>query len=67
MLHELSRDLESGDLSSNAGALLLLAEIDLSPGESKPFRVMRAVGLSSEEMLNGARGALGVPTGDLYR
>ncbi len=67
MIHELSRGLQNGDLTSKASALLLLAEIDLSPGESKPFRVVRAVGLSSEEMLQGARAALAVAAEDLER
>jgi hypothetical protein len=70
MLHELGRGLQSGDFSSPAGALLLVAEVSLSPGESKPFRVARAVAPASEsaaEMLEGARRVLAVSPEALER
>ncbi len=70
MLHELGRGLESGDFSSTASALLLVAEVSLSPGESKPFRVVRAVAPASESrdsLLSAARRALSVATEDLER
>jgi hypothetical protein len=70
MLHELGRGLQSGDFSSTASALLLAAEVPLSPGESKPFRVVRAVAPASESrdsLLESARRALSVATEDLER
>jgi len=70
MLHELGRGLQSGDFSSEAAALLLVAEVSLSPGESKPFRVVRAVAPASESrdsLLQAGRRALSVQTVDLER
>jgi hypothetical protein len=70
MLHELERGLETGDFSSDASAVLLVAEIHLAPGESKPFRVVRAVAPASgsrERLLESARRLLSVETGDLER
>jgi hypothetical protein len=70
MLHELGRGLESGDFSAPAKALLLVAEVRLLPGESKPFRVVRAVapaGERREAMLDSARSVLSVSTEELAR
>ncbi len=62
MLGELTRGLQSGDLSSAANAaLLLVAELPLLPGESKPFRLVRAVAAASENretVLESARRVL---------
>jgi hypothetical protein len=65
MLSELSRGLQSGDFSSPPGALLLVAELPLQPGESKPFRVVRAVASASESretMIESARPLLSIST-----
>jgi hypothetical protein len=70
LLFELGRGLQSGDFSSPPGALLLAAEVALLPGESKPFRLVRAVAPASENreaMLGSARTALAVSTEDLER
>jgi Trehalase len=68
MLGEIDRGLQSGDFSSEAGALLLVAELSLAPGASKPFRLVRAVAPASESrdsMIDAARRALSVATEDL--
>jgi len=70
MLFELGRGLPSGDFSSPPGALLLAAEVPLLPGESKPFRLVRAVAPASESReatLESARRVLTVATDDLER
>ena len=70
MLGELGRGLQSGDFSSTAGALLLVAEVHLAVAESQPFRVVRAVARASESrdsMLEGARRALTVAPEEIER
>jgi hypothetical protein len=70
LLQELRRGLVSGDLSSPPRALLLVSEIDLPPGGSASFRVVRAVAPASEgreKMLERARRVLSVDTAMLER
>jgi hypothetical protein len=70
MLDELGRGLQSGDFSSAASALLLVAEVAIPAGESKPLRVVRAVAPASEirdSMIEAARGALAISTEELER
>jgi hypothetical protein len=70
MLRELVRGLQSGDFSSAPAVLLLVAELPLLPGETKPFRMVRAVAPASEAreaMLESARRVLSVSTAALER
>jgi len=70
MLGELDRGLQSGDFSSAASALLLVAEVDLPSGESRPIRLVRAVAPATESasaMVEGARRVLSVSIEDLER
>jgi hypothetical protein len=70
LLHELRRGLVSGDLSSVPRALVLVSEIDLAPGGSASFRVVRAVAPVSEgreTMLARARRVASADTAALER
>ena len=70
MLYELRRGLVSGDLTAGSEALLLTASLELEPGASVPFRVVRAVAPRSEEaavMLADARALFDVSTRELER